>query len=255
LNFMFIDKWLWQMFQGDPIAWSLFISIFVVIFLSLALFVVWWKMPDPAKRIFLNNLRGQHPMIADAYDDLSLKIETPKLFREGIFHDKRSGWHFMLRPKAGVEDDLTTPERDILTKAFRVVGTNTSFYLAYSGKGVVVNPAIQQLIEHEQTVKTLGNPGYVEVPKDLLMGALSAMKDKMIKIEPVYITSFLDARKIKEYIPKALTKSQLLSLEQKVREDSRGEYARGGMEGIILLMLVGVFILGIVSLAKQLGAF
>jgi len=254
---MFIADWLRMMFEGNMVAWGLFASGAVNLALVTIFVILLWKMPDPAKRLTLNNFFRGHPIIADSYDDQSVKFETPPISREGFFHDKRSGFHFLPRLSSDAEKTLTMSERELITKAFRVGGTNSAFYLGYSGKGTVVNPAIQKLIEHSEMYEKLrkSNPGIIQVPKKALIDTMQKMKDKFVQIEPVWITQFLDPRKIKEYMPKAFTKSQLASQEQKVREDVRGEVNRGGSMGILAILLVGVLVLQVVCLAKQFGMF
>ena len=254
MNFLFIDKWLWQMFQGDPIAWSLFISMFVIIFLSLALFVGWWRMPEPAKRMLLNNLLGKgNPILVIAYDDQSVRFLTPRLSKEGVFYDRKMGVHFLPRMASDANEKLGKNEKNSLTKAFHVRGTNSRLYLAYAGQATAVNSEIASLIEKDGEEKA--NPGTIKVPKEKLAAVIQFIKEKVVTIKPMWTTQFLDPRKIKAYMPYAYTDSQLASHEQEIREEMRTEFHRGSTEGLVLLMLVGLFILGIVSLAKQLGAF
>ncbi len=251
INCMFIYTWLQMLFEGNPVAWVLFGCIIGFIVLTILLVVLWWKMPQPAKRLLLNNLRGGNPIIANAYDDMSVRIETPRIFREGYFYDKRKGWYFTPRLTTDAANDLSEQERQIITKSFRLRGTNSSFYLAYSGKGVVVNPEIQALIEHDKAKK---KGETVQIPKEILIERLKMMKEKVVTIKPTWISQFLDPRKIKEYMPKAITKSGLRNMEYKVREDERGKSGIGANAPIIIMVLA-VIVLQAVCLLKQFNAF
>jgi len=253
-----IYEWLQMLYEGNLIAWALFASVIGFMVVAVALVFLWWKMPRPAKRMLLNNLIGKHPIIANSYDDMSVRFETPRIFREGFFYDKKKGWHFSPRLTTDAAKDLSKGARQAITRAFRVLGTNSSFYLAYSGKGIVINPEIQALIEHEEVF----NPKQkrkkrrnVQVPKQLLIETLQKMKDDMVMIKPVWTTQFLDARKIKEYMPKSITKSGLRSMEWKIREDERGKIGGLGTNAPIILMVVIVVVLQAISLLKLFNAF
>jgi len=247
-----------QMYEGNWVAWLAF-SLGILAVALIALFgIVWWKMPQPAKKLFLNNLVGHRPVVADAYDNKVVVFETPRIFREGVLHDKHSGWHFVPRltkdaegpPNASGEDVdkfLNPAEQEVISKTFTIHGAPGQFYLAYSGKGTIVNPELQMIIEQSRKMQK-GNPdGYAYVDKNVLISALQTMKESMVKIEPVWLTWFLDPRKIKQYLSKAYSKSQLLAQEIEIQESMREEF-KGGLIKIVAFLSV-IILLGVIAIA------
>lgn len=244
-----------QMWAGNMVAWLAFIFLIVSVGL-LALFgIVWWKLPQPAKKLFLNNLRGGRPIVADAYDNKMVKFETPRIFREGIMHDKESGWHFIPRLTKDADQKLSIGNQAAITSAFSIQGAAGKFYLAYSGKGTVVNPEIQAVIEHNALFKKKGNPdGCVHVPKEALINALNKVEGDTVQIKPVWITALLDPRKIKHYLSKAYSKSQLLAQEIEITDAIREQY-QGSLAKITAFMGLISLVVLIVVAAKQFGLF
>ena len=232
-----------QMWEGNLIAWLAFVAIIIAVGLFGLFIVLWWKMPQPAKKLFMNNLRGHRPTVADAYDNNQLIFETPRIFREGILHDKHSGWHFVPRLTKEADTLLNEAEREIVNKTFNIQGASGQFYLAYSGKGTIVNPELMAIMENPglfgSTVKKKGNPdGYVYVNKQAWIKALQQTKDTFVQIKPVWITTLLDPRKIKNYLSKAYSKSQLLAQEIEIRNDARKEYGGVGSKGVMVLSAI-----------------
>jgi len=230
-----------QMFEGNIIAWFAFTGFLVVVGLLALLGILWWKMPQPAKKLFKNNLFGNRPVIANAYDNKQLVFQTPSVFREGIVYDKEFGCHFHPRLTSDVDDSLNLAEQELINKTFSIKGASGQFYLAYSGKGIIVNPELQAVIEHS----SLFTPGknknperYIYVKRKALIEALQEIKDDMIQIKPVWITTFLDPRKIKKYLSKTVSSSQLFSHEVKIRSDAQKQYGGVGTKGIIVLSVI-----------------
>ena len=231
-----------RMYAGDSIAWLAFGLFIVTVGLCSLLGILWWKMPQPAKKLFMNNIVGHRPIVADAYDNKVLVFETPRIFREGVLHDKRSGWHFVPRLTKEAHDLLNDAEREIVNKTFNIQGAPGQFYLAYSGKGTIVNPELQAMLEHSRLYQSKkGNPdGYVYADKNVLIGALQSMKEQMVKIEPVWVTTLLDPRKIKDYLSKAYSKSQLLAQEIEITDSVREQYQGNLMKLVAVLGVVSV---------------
>lgn len=230
-----------QMFEGNIIAWLAFSGFITVVVLIVLLGIVWWKMPQPARKLFKNNLFGQRPVIADAYDNKVVRFETPTIFREGIMYDKDSGCHFHPRLTSDAKPSLNQEERELINKTFSIQGAPGQFYLAYSGKGIIVNPELQAVIEHASLFKRdkkKSSEKFVYVKRKVLIDALQELKDDMIKIKPVWITTLLDPRKIKEYLSKTISSSQLYAHEVKIRADAQKQFGGVGAKGILVLSLI-----------------
>lgn len=254
---MIIDDWFMQMWQGNQVAWLAFGLVIVVVGLMSMLGIIWWKTPQPAKKMLLNNLHGGgKPIVANAYDDQKVRFETPQIFKEGVLYDKKGGWFFVPRLTQEANDVLGSDvNKEVFTKAFRVEGTNSAFYSAYSGKGTIVNSELQAIIEQERILHPAkNNPGMVTIDKQAFISAIEKIKDKQIIVDPVHVTTFLDPRKIKEYLPKAFTKSQLLAQEHKVREMMRNMQEGMGAKGIMVLLVI-ILIVNILGLVKSFGVF
>lgn len=248
---LFIQELFMRMFEGDTIAWLAFSLIIIAVSLCSLFVIVWWKMPQPAKKLFLNNLVGHRPIIADAYDNKFVKFETPHIFREGILYDKEGGWHFVPRLTRDADESLNKAEQDIVTSAFNIGGASGQFYLAYSGKATIVNPELQAVIEQSGVKKKKGNPdGSTYINKNVLISALQMLKDDLVQIKPVWNTQFVDPRKIKNYLSKAYSKSQLLAQEIEIMESVREQY-QGKIIKLLLFLNVGCLI-GIGAMAAKL---
>lgn len=262
-----------QMWQGNSVAWFAFSMIIVTVGLFTMLLIIWWKMPEPAKKLFWNNLFGGHrPIVANAYDNKVVRFETPHIFREGVMYDKKGGWSFVPRLTKDADDTLNTLEKEIVTRAFHIEGAPGQFYHAYSGKGTVVNPELLAVIENARANKTTeeksklqqvigkinGENGFndetVLVDRNVWINILQTMKDKYVRIEPLHITHLSDPRNIKNYLPKAYSKSQLLAQEEEIKASVREEYGGNNIK-IILIVTVISLVATIVGVAKQFGLF
>ena len=269
-----------QMWKGNPVAWLCF-TLAIIIILTFAIIIfLWWKTPAPAKRLLLNNLRfgGARPVIANAYDDHVLRFFTPTIFAEGITYDSHKGFHFLPRITKETSKAMTADELETATKAFRVEGSSSAFYLAYSGKAVLVNPELLAYIEHPYDMKNpflqseLQKDKYIKarklfkelrellpdhaikIKKEDLINVLMRIKDKEILIYPLWITRLVNPVKLKQLMPKMWTKSQLLGHEQKVRDLERGKLQRGSI-AITAFLLIIILLLQFINLLKTMGAF
>jgi len=245
-----------QMYEGNMTAWLAFELLITVVALIVLFGVVWWKMPQPAKKLFLNNLFGHRPVVFTAYDNKVLVAETPRIFREGFLHDKHSGWHFVPRLTKDADNILNSPEQELINKTFSIQGAPGQAYVAYAGKGTIVNEELEAVMEYPQLFKSnkKGNPDRcVYVNRKAFIDALTQMKDEFIKIKPVWITVPLDPRRIKEYLSKAFSKSQLLAQEIEIMEEMRDEY-RGNV--IKLVAILGVItLLAVIAVAVKVFGF
>lgn len=265
-TFLFIMDMLMQMWEGNLVAWMAFIFLILAVACVVILLVAYWKLPQPAKKMFWNNLFHHNPVVFDAYDNRKLRVETPQIFREGILHDKDSGWHFVPRPTTEMSDTLSVSEREIINKTFTLDGASGQAYLAYSGKGLIVNPELQTFLENSKALlpkhsnvdgKQPQSPievkRRVQVPKQAWIDALTRVKGKFVSVD-VYITWLLDPRRIKDMIDTAWMESQLVAMEVDIRKDAMAE-AQGGtlIKVTLLLVVVGLVMVG-VGLAKLFNA-
>ena len=245
-----------QMWQGNLIAWLAFTFFIVVVGLVALLGIIWWKMPQPAKKMFLNNLIGHRPMFANSFDNKVTRFQTPRIFGEGIMHEKRDGFHFVPRLTQDADEYLNKAEQEVITKTFTMEGAAGQFYLAYSGKGTIINPELQAVLEHPElfgsTGKKKGNPDrHVYVNKKAFINALQQMKDELVQIKPVWVTTLLDPTKIKHYLPKVYSKSQLAAMEIEIQDAVRDQYQGNTAKMLVVLVLIGL----VVSVAVAVKVF
>jgi len=244
-----------EMWLGSQTAWVAFGLMIATVGLAVLFIIVWWKMPEPAKKLFLNNLIGHRPVIANAYDNKVMRFETPEICGEGLMHDKRSGWHFLPR-LARDNNKLTVDEKTVMTDAFQIQGANGQFYVAYSGKGTIVNPSLEAVLEEQRVYgkqeakqKTEGKNGSVFVDKKVWIAALQKMKGDMVQVDPVWITSFLDPRKIKAHLSKSYSKSQLAAQEEEIAQSVQEQLGGGKMK--IVLVLGVITLVAVVAVAAK----
>lgn len=253
-----------QLFEGNIVAIIALAGIVGFIVLLSLLVLIWWKMPQPGKRSFMNNLIGGLPFVATAYDNKRVLFHTPRMFRGGIAHSRDSGWHIFPRLDTGLEKDLNLTEQNAMTGAFTIEGAQGSFFMEYAGKGQIMNPELLYLVQYEKDIQKMqamdkkrkGDGGRVRIPKQDFIDALNTMEDKEVIIDPVYITWRLDPTKIKAKLSKAYSKSQLGELENEIMQYLRGELTGFGSKGGILLF-IGIIdlILSVVIVLKSLNAF
>lgn len=256
---MIIDDWFMQMFQGNQVAWLAFGLVIAVVGLMCVLGIMYWKMPQPAKKMLWNNLHGGgKPNVFNGYEDQSVRLENPQMYREGILHNpKNKSWYFVMTLTKESEGELgSNVNRELITKAFRMEGAPGAVYFAYSNKGTIMNPELLAMIEQEKELhpELKHNPGLVKIDKQAFINALNRIKDSQVVVDPVYVTTLLDMRKIKAFLPKAFTKDRLLSHENKVKEIMRKLYEGAGNKAIMVLLVI-ILIVNILGVVKSFGVF
>lgn len=129
-------------------------------------------------------------------------------------------------------------------------------YLNYSIQAAVTNPELVVVVQHERTIKKLGDKEPVLIEKELFIAALNHIPDKFVQLEPMNLNLPLDVRDLKNMLPKSLSKSELQEQEYKIRQDVRQEAAFGGNKSTVLVILLVVsVIIGIVSLLHDYKVF
>lgn len=274
---MIVDDWFMQMWQGNQVAWLAFGLVIAVVGLMSMLGIGYWKLPQPAKKMFWNNIHGGgKPNVFNGYEDQSVRLENPQMYREGILHNpKNKSWYFVMTLTKESEGELgSNVNRELITKAFRMEGAPGAVYFAYSNKGTIMNPELLAMIEQEKETKSepeetlvgrIGERlkeaihgkeprGQIKIDKQAFINALNRIKDSQVVVDPVYVTTLLDMRKIKAFLPKAFTKDRLLSHENKVKEIMRKLYEGAGNKAIMVLLVI-ILIVNILGVVKSFGVF
>jgi hypothetical protein len=271
MHALFIYDWMWQLYEGNPVAYlALGLAIAIAAIVAVLLLLI-RKLPAPAKTMWKNELRHGNNIIADCYDDKFVCFETPPIYGEGLFYEKKRGVHFLPSiPKSALSEetlsnggnpDIRLPSKaeaiaEFLGKAFHIGGTSSRFYFAYSGRANVVNPEIQAFLEHERIITNKTEDAPIDVPKEALLKLITELKDKTIRVKPMWISLMMDPRTIKRLVPEAWDKSKLEAYEWFARNQERHEQQGiGGIKTLLILILLAIAIMGIVLGAKLFGAF
>lgn len=251
---MFPFDILQQAFEGNMVAWyAIGFGIFDVALFVFCI-IVWWKMPQLAKAQFINNtIGGSKPTVAQCYEDLTIKFFNPTMHRNGIAYAKRA---FYIPPKlwSNANEELGQKQKEILNTVYRMEGTQSPLFINYALQAGVVNPALLAMIQHEEAMKNLEPNSKIEVDKDKLIEVLRSIPDKVVQLRPLFFTFPLgDIRALKTWLPKSLSKSNLVELETKARQDERGN--KEGFNATTILIILMLALIGIsgISLAKQMG--
>lgn len=244
-----------QAFQGNPVAWYSIVFGILSVASFCFLGVIWWKMPQLAKSLFINNtIGGQKPTMAQCYDTKRVRFFNPQVLRNGMAVLKNSLYIF---PKAWAgTDDLSPSERDIFNAVYTIDGTQSPFFLNYAIQAGVVNPGLVAMIEHEKKLQALSSKdAKVEIDRETFIEVLKMLpENEKVQLQPMYFNfPISDIRNLKTWLQKSLSKANFAELEWKVRQDERGQ--KEGMDKsflMIILILIQVLISGI-SLAKLMG--
>ena len=249
-----LTDWFMQMWQGRFVAILAFILVIVVVALLALLILIWWKLPQPARKMFRNNLWGHNPIVFNAYDTRVLKVDTPKFQEAGIGYSKENGWSFVPRLTRDTGEALSSSEQDLITKAFVVEGLHVPAYVGYSGKATIANPELQAFLDNAEVFTKKGNPhNRVLVPRQAFINALQNMKDDMVQIAPMWVTQLVDPRKLKQHLSRSWDKARLFAMEQAVREQLRNELG-GTLVKAALVLTIVTLVVGILTLARLYNA-
>jgi hypothetical protein len=242
-----------QALEGNWVAWF-GIAIFIVAFgMFVFLVILWLKLPDYAKKGFINNLVGKRPVVLEFFENKKISFLIPQMFRNGLAFFK-GAW--FIPPKLWVgEADLKGAERQALNAVYSGDGCPAGLYLNYSVQAQIFNPELVTIIEHEQIIQRLGKNDPVKVKKEIFQKALDYIKDEYVQLSPMHLDLPLNIEGLKTLLPQSLSKSQLAEQENRIRQDVRQQLGGVGQNTIVLLLLVVSIILGVVGLLKQFGLF
>ena len=284
-----LEELFWLVMNGSMVGYTFIVLVILTICLAVGFVWFYRKMPSIAKKILWNELLHHNPIVANCYDDQLVEFQTPRILSEGIFWNKdgtHTGiWH--LHPKvpdelliaAGHEQNKPTnpgnPKEEakkllqpqlfqpivkglesLYRKAFHIIGSGSRLYFAYSGKAEIVSPEILALMDNSELTRKNGET--VEVKKDALLMALSQIKEDYVKVRPVFLTTFMDPRILKTWLPQSYGSTQLDTVDELVRQDERPISKGGKMNTklIILVLIIGVGALAaIYFIGKSQGFF
>lgn len=242
-----------QAFQGNGVAWyAIIFGILAVAMVSFNIFL-WWKMPQLAKAMFINNtIGGNKPTMAQCYDTKRVKFFNPQVLRSGMAVLKNSLYIF---PKAWAgADDLTPSERDIFNAVYSIDGTQSAFFVNYALQAGVLNPGLVAYIEHEKLLQQLKPGQPVMVDKKEFIDVLNVLEEDKIQIAPLHFSfPISDIRNLKTWLSKSLSKSNFVELEYKIRQDERGDKEGLNLQTIIVFLVVISLFVSIITLVKTLG--
>jgi hypothetical protein len=220
----------------------------------LFLLILWLKLPQYAKRGFINNLIQHRPVVLECYENKKVVFQIPQMFRNGLAYLK-GVWFIPPKLWAGSGEDLKDAERQALNSVYTGDGCPAGLYVNYSIQAQISNPELLVVVQHERAIQKLGAKDAVRIPKDVFIAALNSIKDKDVQLSPMNLDLPLDIRGLKTVLPKSLSKSELAEQENRIRQDVRQQTSGVGSNGIVILLLVVTLILGVVSLLKQFGVF
>jgi hypothetical protein len=242
-----------QAFQGNSVAWyAIIFGIGAVGLLFFNIFL-WWKMPQLAKAMFINNtIGGNKPTMAQCYDTKRVKFFNPEVLRSGMAVLKNSLYIF---PKAWAgADDLTPSERDIFNAVYTIDGTQSAFFVNYALQAGVLNPGLVAYIEHEKLLQQLKPGQPVNVDKNEFIEVLKMIPEDKVQIAPLHFSfPISDIRNLKTWLSKSLSKSNFVELEYKIRQDERGDKEGLNLQTILVLLVLIQILIGGISLAKMMG--
>lgn len=242
------------------------IAPYMVISIMLMLFGWFLKRIPKTAWVLIKSRGNSNPIIANSYDDQHVEIQNEAIKSPGIIYG-RSGWHILPTKVYGLEDEnkaedgkLSETERnvrneaitarEICTKAFNISGLGRAFYLAFSRKAHLVNPEVQAAFEFGKTWNK--KEAKFKIDRLKFIEVLTGLKDKDVVFE-FFGTSFLDPRKIKEYIPEAYEKTTLDAIEAEARRQERQKDAKQNKMLFFVLIIAVVGIFGALIAMKLLG--
>ena len=241
-----------QALEGNWVAWFA-IAMFVATFMMLVgLIVLWWKLPEYAKKGFINNLVGHRPVVLECFENKKIMFQIPQMFRNGLAYLK-GAWYIPPKLWASSGEELKDAERQALNAVYTGDGCPAGLYMNYSVQAQIANPELLTIVQHERTVQRLGEKGPVRIRKELFIAALQHIKDDSVQLEPMNLDLPMDIRGLKTVLPKSLSKSELAEQENRIRQDVRQQMGGMRQNTIVLLLLVISIIVGVVSLIKQFG--
>jgi hypothetical protein len=155
------------------------------------------------------------------------------------------------------ETDLNQSEQSLLNAVYRMEGSQSALFFNYSIAAGMVNPELAAMIEHEAELQKLTQEEPVKVAKWKLLEVLKAIPDNVpIQIKPLYFSfPIKDIRKLRSWLPKSLSKSNFMELDNKIRQDERGNKEGFNAQTLLVILMIVLIGLTAASLAKQFGLF
>lgn len=246
-----------QAFQGNPVAWYCIGFGIVFVILLVLILVVWWKMPQISKSQFINNLTGGFkPTIAQCHEDKRVRFINPLLYSSGFAYFKGAVYIPLKQWLTGDDKDISTAIKEITTTVYGLEGTQSAFYINYAKSAAIVNPEVAAYIENEKALSKLQTDRVARIDRRRFIEFLQGIKDESIILKPLFLNfPISDVRKLKEYLPKSLSKSDFVEFENRIRADERASKKGAGSGGIVVLLLIILLIVSGIGLLKQFGVF
>lgn len=245
-----------QAFQGNWVAWYGIGTTIGIVALFVLIIIVWWKMPQLAKSQFINNtIGGGRPTVAQCHDDKKVRFMNPEMFSHGFAYFKGLVY-IPIKQWISSNESLKQTTQSLVSTVYNIEGTHSPFFINYAASSALMNPELVAMIQHEEELQGKGFDETVEVDRNLFINVLSKIKDPKIRIKPMYLTFPLeDIRKLKQILPKSLSKSEFREFENKVRQDERNNQTGLGSAKIAILLTVITMMVSIVTLLKVMGVF
>ena len=244
-----------QAWQGNWVAWFAIALFICVVGAFSFVIILWWKLPQFAKKAFINNTVGGHrPTVAECYENRLVKFQIPQIFRSGLSYDK-GAWYLYPKTWATSSEELTAGEREVLNAIYTIQGAPSAFYLNYSIQAQAINPELVAICQHEAELNKLRQDQPVKIKKELFIEALQLIKDDYIQLKPMFLHFPLDIKGIKTMLPKSLSKSELGEQENRIRQDVRANMGGFGSNILMKLGIVAIAVMDIVLLLKSFNVF
>lgn len=205
------------------------VSLFVFPISILWLYFRYFK---PQARKLNQIIKTKSPLAFLAFDSGKVAmVKLKDIAKQGVLKGERQEEYFVV-PQVPLKDGETRedPYERIVTKRFILEDTGCPVFFGYAGKITLLPPAALASIEASDV---FSNPGVEEARR--------------------FPTLLLDPRKIRVFIERSLSNTQILSIMRDIEDVLRAQYS--GREFGKTLIWVMVFLVVAVIVLKVVGAF
>lgn len=232
-----------QALEGNWVAYFAIGMTIAVFALGVFVIILWRKMPQLAKNMFVNEtFGGHHPTVAQCLETRRIIFHNPTMLRNGFAYDKQRKAVY-LPPKLWTETaKLTEKERNIVENVYSIDGSQSPFFLNYSVQAYMTNPEVLALIQNDEWMKKFASKG-LNVKTDVFYNAMKEAKVESLNFKGLNFSFPIDVKHLKTALNESISDSDFIEFENEIRQDERGNrsmLSSGMLLGILTVVLVVV---------------
>ncbi len=235
-----------QALTGNWVAYATIILGVALIGVLCFVVFLWKKLPQLAKGMFVNETVGGHnPIVMQCLETRKVRFRFPTMTRNGFTYDYKTG-SIGISPKLWTErKDLTNDERDTIEGIYSTENSNVPLFVQYSVQAFIANPEVTAFMQNSENMKKFAKDG-AKIDKKKFIELLQQARGNTINFKALTFDFPIDITHLKTALSESISDSDFIELENKIRQDERGNQNRIGLGGIVGIAVLALVIIDIV---------